>query len=140
MIAAYCVFTISFHRRQGIFKGESVENHQKPRRSTTNAVDNYVDGVDRTVNMHQIAKNIYTSDFIRLVQPAAWQKGRNCKLRVQIRAFSRECPRRVVTAFTRPTRNKSVRSSRGKMAHVIVAPCFVKQRKKKRPQKRAQMR
>ena len=55
MIAAHCVFTIFFHKHHAIFKGESVENHQKPRRLTTNAVDNYVDGVDRTVNMHQIA-------------------------------------------------------------------------------------
>jgi len=140
MIAAHCVFTIFFHKHHAIFKGESVENHQKPRRSTTNAVDNYVDVVDRTVNIHQKAKNIYTSYFFSLVLPAAWQKRRNCKLRVQFRAFLRDRPQRVVTAFTRPTRNKYARLSHGKLPHVIVPPPCLKQRIKKRPQKRAQLR
>jgi len=72
-------FTISFHTPPSIFKAESVENHQKTRNSTTILVDNYVDGVDRTVNMHQKAKNIYTSVFLWIVQAAACENRHNCK-------------------------------------------------------------
>jgi hypothetical protein len=66
-----------------------VENHQKTRNSTTLLVDNYVDDVDRTVNMHEIAKNIYTSTFSRNVQRAAWHKRHNCKTIWRIRLVSR---------------------------------------------------
>jgi hypothetical protein len=79
MSEAVYIFTIFLHTAPSIFKRESVENHQKTRNSTTLLVDNYVDGVDRTVNMHQKAKNIYTSVFLWIVQAAACENRHNCK-------------------------------------------------------------
>lgn len=68
-IFAYPLFTrasaflIFFHNDHILFTEENVENHQKSRNITTISVDNYVDGVDRRLNMHMSAKNIYTSTF-----------------------------------------------------------------------------
>ena len=63
MSAVMFILTIFFHSERPIFKVIRVENHRKTRKSTTKYVDNYVDDVDRIMNIHQKAKNIYTSEF-----------------------------------------------------------------------------
>ena len=55
MSAAGCIRIVFFHSHPAVFTAESVENLEKSRNSTTNSVDKYVDGVDRTVNIHQNA-------------------------------------------------------------------------------------
>ena len=57
------ILTIFLHSERSIFKAIRVENHRKTRKSTTKYVDNYVDDVDRIMNIHQKAKNIYTIVF-----------------------------------------------------------------------------
>lgn len=63
MSAAMLILTIFLHSERSIFKVIRVENHKKTRKSTTKYVDNYVDDVDRIMNIHQKAKNIYTNVF-----------------------------------------------------------------------------
>jgi len=56
---------ITLHRvKRGVFKVRYVENSSKARKITIKIVDNYVDGVDRNVNIHDIRQNIYTSSVI----------------------------------------------------------------------------
>jgi hypothetical protein len=83
MSAAHCVLIIFVHSSHAIFKAIHVENFRKTRKSTTNAVDNYVDGVDRFVNIHKKAKNIYTTMVYRSAGVAAWQSEIDCKMRNQ---------------------------------------------------------
>ncbi|MEZ4510155.1 MAG: hypothetical protein R2881_11275, partial [Eubacteriales bacterium] len=53
---------ITFHQvRRGVFRLHDVENSSKARKITIKNVDNYVDGVDRNVNIHDMRQNIYTS-------------------------------------------------------------------------------
>ena len=106
MSAEVFIFTIFFHTPASIFKAESVENQEKTRNSTTMSVDNYVDGVDRTVNIHQKAKNIYTSTFPRIVQPAACENLHNCKTIWLIPAGARGICSLCVIVNTQPSRNE----------------------------------
>jgi len=55
MSAAWYILTVFLHSPLAIFTADSVENHEKTRRLGAKHVDNYVDGVDRTVNIHQNA-------------------------------------------------------------------------------------
>jgi hypothetical protein len=55
MSAAWNIPTVFLHSPLAIFTADSVENHEKSRNSAAKHVDNYVDGVDRTVNIHQNA-------------------------------------------------------------------------------------
>ena len=80
MSAAGIILTIFFHSAVGIFKVNRVENYRKTRKSTTKLVDKYVDDVDRTVNIHRKAKNIYTSNDCGFRAVTAWQKRHNCKM------------------------------------------------------------
>lgn len=63
MSAAHAILIVFLHSHPMIFKVYRVENYGKTRNSTTKDVDKYVDDVDRTVNIHRKAKNIYTSAF-----------------------------------------------------------------------------
>ena len=80
MSAAGIILTIFFHSAVGIFKVNHVENYRKTRKSTTKLVDKYVDDVDRTLNIHRKAKNIYTSNVCGFRAVAAWQNRHNCKM------------------------------------------------------------
>ena len=80
MSAAFAIVTIFLHSGSGIFKVDHVENYGKTRKSTTKYVDKYVDDVDRTVNIHKKAKNIYTSEICRRRAFPAWQNRHNCKM------------------------------------------------------------
>ena len=79
MSAAFAIVPIFLHSGSGIFKVNYVENYGKTRNSTTKLVDKYVDDVDRTVNIHKKAKNIYTSENCSLRGLPAWQNRHNCK-------------------------------------------------------------
>ena len=46
-----------------------MENSSKPRKIATVLVDNYVDDVDRTVNMHKTARNNYAHVYMTLPMP-----------------------------------------------------------------------
>ena len=92
MSAASYILRVFLHSPPPIFTADSVENHEKSRNSTTYSVDNYVDGVDRIVYIHQNAKNIYTTCFMRNKQAVASQKGRNCKTGRKNAGFSRCVP------------------------------------------------
>lgn len=83
MSVAHCVLIIFVHSTHAVFKAIHVENFRKTRKSTTNAVDNYVDGVDRLVNIHKKAKNIYTTMVYRPAGVAALQNEIDCKIRGQ---------------------------------------------------------
>ena len=119
MSAAAFLFTIFLHIAPSIFKAESVENHQKTRNSTTILVDNYVDGVDRPVNMHQKAKNIYTSTFSCFVQAAAWQIRHNCKTNCDNRLVLKAVRAPHVIANTQPNRNNRASEIGARRVHVI---------------------
>lgn len=83
MSAAGIILTIFLHSTSAIFKVNRVENYRKTRKSTTNLVDKYVDDVDRTLNIHRKAKNIYTSMVCDFVAVCAWQNRHNCKMRYE---------------------------------------------------------
>jgi len=100
MSAAHCILIIFVHSTYAVFKAIHVENFRKTRKSTTNAVDNYVDGVDRLVNIHKKAKNIYTNMFYRPAGVAAWQSGIDCKMRGQNCVVATGLSRRGEIAIT----------------------------------------
>lgn len=79
MRAAGFIFTIFVHTANAIFSGESVENYEKISNSATLSVDKCVDDVDRSVNIHQKAENIYTSAFYAGKNLPALQQRHNCK-------------------------------------------------------------
>ena len=113
-----------------------MENHQKTRNSTTILVDNYVDGVDRPVNMHQKAKNIYTSTFSCFVQAAAWQIRHNCKTNCDNRLVLKAVRAPYVIANTQPNRNNRASEIGARRLHVI-KQCSVFASAQKRPLSRA---
>ena len=103
MSAAGIILTIFFHSAVGIFKVNRVENYRKTRKSTTKLVDKYVDDVDRTLNIHRKAKNIYTSGNCRRKALPAWQNRHNCKM-------DREKRVTVPVGGTLPDRESTVNS------------------------------
>ena len=94
MSAAMLILTIFLHSERSIFKVIRVENHRKTRKSTTKYVDNYVDDVDRIMNIHQKAKNIYTNVFYHAAWTAACQLGHNCKIDMGERVYWAEADSR----------------------------------------------
>ena len=106
MSAARAVLIIFFHSIIAIFTADNVENHEKTRNLTGKYVDNYVDGVDRSLNMHKNRKNIYTSALIRFFAARACKLRHDCKKERKNATFARSAAWLLVAAIAQPNRNR----------------------------------
>ena len=89
MSDARAVVIIFFHSMTAIFTADNVENYEKTRNLTGKYVDNYVDGVDRSLNMHRNRKNIYTRALMRIFVARACKLRHDCKKERQNAVFDR---------------------------------------------------
>ena len=96
-----------------------MENSSKARKITPNYVDNYVDGVDRTVYMHQSGENIYTTARMLFPDHTAWRNRVRCKTVRHDSYRIRTVETAIVTRFTHPPRNKLIRAAAVREKHVI---------------------
>ena len=97
-----------------------MENSSKARKITPNYVDNYVDGVDRTVYMHQSGENIYTTARMLFPDHTAWRNRVRCKTERHDSNRIRTVETATVTRFTHPPRNKLIRAVPVQSEHVII--------------------
>ena len=83
-------------------------------------MDNYVDGVDRTVYMHQSGENIYTTARMLFPDHTAWRNRVRCKTERHDSNRIRTVETATVTRFTHPPRNKLIRAVPVQSEHVII--------------------
>ena len=97
-----------------------MENSSKARKITPNYVDNYVDGVDRTVYMHKSGENIYTTTRMLFHNHTAWRNRVRCKTMCHDSNIIRTAETVFVTIFTHPPRNKLICAAPVQSEHVII--------------------
>lgn len=83
-------------------------------------MDNYVDGVDRTVNMHQSGRNIYTTMRMLFSNHPACVNRFRCKIARHDFVIARTPEHAFLTEIAHPPRNNSDCAALLPTSHVIV--------------------